>query len=74
MKTISLTESAYQRLASWKEGRTFSDVIEGMIPPKGTIEASFEAVGRLPDLSADDFDDLEKAVSAVRQPMPLAWS
>jgi hypothetical protein len=45
-----------------------------MIPPKGTIEAAFEAVGRLPDLSADDFDDLEKAVSAVRQPMPLAWS
>ena len=43
MKTISLTESAYQRLASWKDGRTFSEVIERMIPPKGTIEAAFEA-------------------------------
>jgi predicted CopG family antitoxin len=47
MKTISLTESAYQRLASYKEGRTFSQVIERMIPLKGTIEAAFEAVGNL---------------------------
>ena len=61
MKTISLTESAYQRLASWKEGRTFSEVIEGMIPPKGTIQAAFEAAVKLPELSGEDFDDLEKA-------------
>lgn len=74
MKTISLTESAYQRLASWKEGRTFSQVIERMIPPKGTIEAAFEAVGNLPDLSPQDFDELEKALSATRQPLPAAWS
>lgn len=70
MKSISLTESAYQRLASYKEGRTFSQVIERMIPLKGTIEA----VGNLPDLSAKDFDELEKAVNAARQPLPAAWS
>jgi predicted CopG family antitoxin len=74
MKTISLTESAYQRLASWKEGRTFSQVIERMIPPKGTIEAAFEAVGNLPELSAADFEELEKAVHAGRQKLPAAWS
>ena len=74
MKTISLTESAYQRLASWKEGRTFSQVIERMIPPKGTIEAAFEAGGNLPELSARDFDELENAVNAARQPLPTAWS
>lgn len=74
MKTISLTESAYQRLASYKEGRTFSQVIKRMIPLKGTLEAAFEAVGNLPDLSAKDFDELEKAVNAARQPLPAAWS
>jgi predicted CopG family antitoxin len=74
MKTISLTESAYQRLASYKEGRTFSQVIERMIPLKGKIEAAFEAVGNLPDLSAKDFDELEKAVDTARQPLPAAWS
>jgi predicted CopG family antitoxin len=74
MKTISITESAYQRLASWKEGRTFSQVIEQMIPLKGMIEAAFEAVGNLPDLSAKDCDKLEKAANAARQPLPAAWS
>ena len=51
MKTISLTESAYHRLASWKDGRTFSEVIERMIPPKGTIEAAFEAATRSEQLN-----------------------
>lgn len=74
MKTISLTESAYQRLASWKEGRTFSEVIEGMIPPKGTIQGALEAVVKLPELSAEDFDDLEKALNAGRKRIPSAWS
>ena len=45
-----------------------------MITLKGTIEAAFEAVGNLPDLSAKDFDELEKAVDAARQPLPAAWS
>lgn len=74
MKTISLTDSAYQRLASWKEGRTFSEVVEKMIPPKGTIEAAFEAAVRLPDLSVKDFEDLEKALSSGRQAIPAAWN
>ena len=74
MKTISLTESAYQRLASWKDGRTFSEVVERMIPPKGTIEAVFEAAAQLPDLSAEGFSDLENAVNSGRQTISEAWS
>ena len=74
MKTISLTENAYQRLASWKDGRTFSEVIERMIPPKGTIEAAFEAAEKLPSMSATDFEDLEQALNAGRQQIPSAWT
>jgi hypothetical protein len=70
MKTFSLTESAYLRFPSWKEGRAFLQVIEGILPPKGAIEA----VGNYPDISAKDFDELEKAVNAVRQRLPAAWS
>jgi predicted CopG family antitoxin len=74
MKTISLTETAYQRLASWKNGNTFSEVIERMIPPKGTIQAALDAAGQLPEMADKDFDDLEKALNSNRRPIPAAWS
>lgn len=74
MKTISLTETAYQRLASWKDGRTFSEVIERMIPPKGTIQAALDAAGELPEMTDRDFDDLEKALNSNRRSIPAAWS
>lgn len=74
MKTISLTETAYQRLASWKDGRTFSEVIERMIPPKGTIQAALDAAGELPEIADKDFDDLENALNSNRGSIPAAWS
>lgn len=74
MKTISLTETAYHRLASWKNAETFSEVIERMIPPKGTIEAALDAAGNLPDLSSEDFDELEQTVNATRKTIKPAWN
>ncbi len=74
MKTISLTEIAYQRLASWKDGRTFSEVIERMIPPKGTIQAALDAADELPEMKDKDFDDLENALNSNRRSIPAVWS
>lgn len=75
MKTIALSEKAYTRLASWKNGRadTFSAVIERLIPPKGTLAAALEAAESLPDLPTREFDSLEKAVNATRQKLGSPW-
>jgi predicted CopG family antitoxin len=74
MKTISLSEVAYQRLVAWKSGDTFSEVIEKMIPPKGTLQAAMKAAHSLPGLSEEDFKSLEEAVNVTRKPLPPAWS
>ena len=59
MKTISLTDSAYQRLSSWKEGCTFSEVVERMVPAKGTMASALAAAESMPNLSDKGFDALE---------------
>jgi len=74
MKTISLSESAYSRLLSWKDGATFSEVIEKLIPPKGTLQAALKAAKALPVLPEKGFDELEQVVQATRNPLPAAWS
>jgi len=74
MKTISLSESAYQRLLSWKEGDTFSEVIEKLIPPKGTLQAALKASRILPKLSEAGFQELEQSVNATRKQLPPVWS
>lgn len=74
MKTISLSESAYSRLLSWKDGATFSEVIERMVPPKGTLQAALKAAKALPALPEKGFDELERVVQAARKPLPAAWS
>jgi predicted CopG family antitoxin len=75
MKTIAVSEKAYARLASWKNGRedTFSAVIERLIPPKGTLGAAMEAAESLPDLPERDFKALEKTVNATRKKLPASW-
>ena len=69
MKTIAVSENAYNLLATWKNGRsdTFSAVIERLIPQKGTLSAAFEAAQALPELSATEFESLETAVNATRK-------
>lgn len=74
MKTISLSDVAYQRLMSWKNGNTFSELIEKMIPPKGTLQAAIQAAQSLPALSEDDFKALEEAVNVTRKQLPPAWN
>lgn len=74
MKTISLTESAYNRLNSWKDGCTFSEVVERMVPAKGTIASALAAAESLPDLPDKGFDALGKSVDATRAPLPPGWT
>lgn len=74
MKTISLTESAYQRLLSWKAGGTFSEVVERMVPCKGTLGAAAEAAQSLPALSDADFEDLERMVHSTRHKLSATWN
>ena len=74
MKTISLTDSAYQRLNSWKEGCTFSEVVERMVPAKGTIASALAAADGMPDLTEKEFDALEKSLNATRTKLPPAWT
>lgn len=75
VKTIAVSETAYKRLASWKNGQgdTFSAVIERLILPKGTLSNALEAAKSLPELSAREFDSLEKAVNATRKKLPASW-
>jgi len=73
-KTISLSDSAYQRLKAWKGKRdTFSSVVEKMVPPRGTWKAVSKAAAKLPVLTESQFSALEKAVDAGRYEMGEAW-
>jgi predicted CopG family antitoxin len=74
MKTISLTDSAYQRLNSWKQGCTFSEVIERMVPAKGTIASVLAVVESMPNLGDKEFEALEKSLNATRTQLPPAWN
>ena len=75
MKTIAVSETAYERLLIWKTGGkdTFSKVIERMVPQKGTFDAVFEAVGNLPDLTDEQVDSLESAVNEGRKTLGDPW-
>ena len=53
MKTISLSEEAYQRLLTWKEAPrdSFSKVVLRVVPPKYSGTAVLEAAQSLPPLT-----------------------
>lgn len=69
MKTITLTDHAYERLAVWKESKndSFSKVIERILPSKGTLADILEASRQLPILSAKQARVLDKECLAHRQ-------
>jgi predicted CopG family antitoxin len=54
MKTITLTEAAYERLKAWKTGRdSFSQVVLRVVPKRGTFGDLDEAFKALPVLSGE---------------------
>lgn len=75
MKTIAISEVAYERLSSWKndECDTFSRVIEQMIPPKATFETALDAAAQLPVLSQEQEKRLLEFFENNRQPITSAW-
>jgi len=64
MKTITLTENAYQRLSSWKElsGDSFSKVVERVVPVRGSLGGVKAAWEALPPLSAKQFSAIENGL------------
>ena len=74
MKTIGLTEEAYNRLKAWKQKRSsFSQVVLEQVAPKGTFKATLEAAKKLPELDDEEFDQLENAIEQTRQPIKQPW-
>lgn len=74
-KTISVSDRAYRRLRSWKTGKgdSFSQVIERLIPSKGSFDAVLEAAHELPVLSSTAAEELEARISETHTPIEDPW-
>lgn len=76
MKTVTLTDEAYQRLKDWKEGNndSFSNVVLRLVPRRGTLADLLESFKQLPPLSDPQVKTMTDAVAwanhwtAVRDP------
>jgi len=64
MKTITLTDGAYQRLIVWKENPkdSFSKVVERVVPARGNLQNVVSALDSLPPLSAKQFAAIESGL------------
>lgn len=65
MKTITLDETAYQRLKAWKKGtnESFSSVIKRVLPEPGTLGALLNFVETHPTQLLPGNDRMEEAVN-----------
>ena len=65
MKTISLTDQAYDRLAAWKSESTdsFSKVVLRLVPPKYTGEAILRSAQELPRLTSRKAAQVEDEIA-----------
>ena len=63
MKTITLTDEAYERLKSWKDRDfdSFSKVVLAKIPRKGTLGDLAKEMGALPPLTEVQAKTMEDA-------------
>lgn len=71
MKTISLTDEAYQRLLVWREQSrdSFSKVVPRVVPPEYSGAAIAEAVQRLPPLTEEQELRIRESLTAAK-----AWT
>jgi predicted CopG family antitoxin len=67
MKTIPLIESAYQRLIASKQNGTFSDVIERLVPARGSIAAAL-----LPEIPDKEFANNAQSIKRTRTAIPCS--
>jgi predicted CopG family antitoxin len=65
VKTITLTDEAYERLASWKESpkESFSRVVLKVVRKRGTLGDLGAEIDRLPPLTDAALAVMEQAVS-----------
>ena len=64
MKTITLTEEAYDRLRSWKDRQldSFSKVVLAKVPKKGTLADLAAEIDRLAPLTEEQAKVMDEAV------------
>lgn len=65
MKTITLTEEAYERIASLKTSPkdSFSKVILRVVPKRGTAAQMLAGIARLPPLTDEQAQRMEELVA-----------
>ena len=70
MKTITLSEEAYERLKAWKESPadSFSCVVLKVVPRKGTLAQMSEEIRQLPPLTGAQAKVMEDTVAWGRDP------
>jgi predicted CopG family antitoxin len=81
MKTITLTDEAYERLKDWKMGPrdSFSSVVLRLVPKRGTLADMLESFKQLPPLTEQQAEIMAEEVNwtndwgNLEQPSSL-WS
>lgn len=65
MKTLTLTDEAYERLKDWKTGTndSFSTVVLRMVPKRGTLAEMVEGFRQLPPLTDQQAEVIAEAVA-----------
>lgn len=83
MKTLTLTNEAYERLKDWKTGGndSFSNVVLRMVPKRGTLGEMLENFKQLPPLTDPQVEIIAETiawandwenVTEAEQPWPAA--
>lgn len=65
MKTITLSDEAYQRLAAWKTSpkESFSQVVLKVVPKRGTLADLAREMDRLPPLTEEQARLMEETIA-----------